>query len=1430
MTDAELQALLEQIANQSQALNDLTTAMRRSSTGSEDVIEALEELNKTIKRKGVSGEGSSSGRSSYNAGLDNFAKSLEGSISKALYKASRVQGTSRLAGQRAAQSPAVQQAAQEAGDKSARQATRAGKSPAEVAAARSAASRLVQDNAASKASRAHSDTLGRATADLSSSFLSLGKSFTSGTSGAESFATAAQSGGKFLLATFGKTGPWAIAAQAALAAMVVAAKQADKQHAVFEQLQEAGANSAGGLNDVNKMLGNFGLSVEEANKMLSLLSGNTNALLMFRGTMAEASKDVAKTFDAMGESGLRKELKLLGISYEEQRQGLLKNTDLQGKLGQAQSMSVQQLAKSTADYLTEQNALTRLTGATRKDQEAARDKFMAREQSRFIFEKLKRSGRGDEAAALEKTNRQVSATLGEDVAAAFSTMSQGLLTEQNKGLDIATNGKASQIAMRKDLTPEQMVDELVKALREAQGGGIEQQAEFGNFEKLTGINYDKLMTNMEKTTDLEARRAKVEKELADLAKGKGSVKDMVELDEATLKMKKAFQDFVQLAVGPTTKVMSVLAKVGGALAKVLGFITEVIGPPLELLGTILGGIIDIFTGIADAIGSVFSTLGSIISAPFKFVGSLLGFAEGGYTGHGEKSEPAGIVHKGEYVLDANTTKALGLNRMSGLSQEGYADGGYTGDGEKYQPAGIVHKGEYVLDANTTKALGLNKMPGLSQEGYATGGKVGAPPQAGIGMDFKDINKNLLSFNDGLDKILKNKVLFGTGPESLVGPDGVLSILADTVKTITDGISTASRGLFDKVSKFFSDIFGGESGTSGGGTSGGGTRANATRDSGTAGGKDAASAALKEHDHSHEHEAPTVTPEAAKQLGQGIGSPLADLKVTSGFGMRVDPITGKQAGHGGVDLAGRAGDAIKAPEAGTARVVGEKDSGGYGNMVEILDAQGKVMHRMAHMSETMIKTGDKVEAGMDIGKVGSTGRSTGNHLHWEKFDPASGQQVDPMAWLAQTQGKTPGFGTTEGGAATGNPQAAQRGQNIGAPQVPNGVGPGFGAIAEKYETGGRGSGTVGYDTTGGTSYGKYQIASKVGSMDAYIKHLGETNPEAAAQLKAAGPSDTGSTSGKFVDTWKQLSQSGALGDTEASFMKKQAYDPAMAGIKNKGLQDMIGGDKGLQEMLFSTATQHGAGGASGIMNKVYKEGMSKEDLVNSVYAERGTKFGSSTPEVQKSVQNRFGREKNDILGLMGLPPSAPGAATAVAGAPGGPKAVAGMPAGYAAAPGMPGTVPGAAPGMPGPPGQVAKNQPAPQSPLANIASTILGPQAGSIVTSLSSLFGGGATAAPGMPPAPTAVAGPTTPMASATPGQTDLTGMATGAQTANQGVMQGGIGSQIDSLITTLTSNNAGPNAGATGGDTGQTQLLETIVSLQREQNSTLMKILQSSTA
>ena len=227
---------------------------------------------------------------------------------------------------------------------------------------------------------------------------------------------------------------------------------------------------------------------------------------------------------------------------------------------------------------------------------------------------------------------------------------------------------------------------------------------------------------------------------------------------------------------------------------------------------------------------------------------------------------------------------------------------------------------------------------------------------------------------------------------------------------------------------------------------------------------------------------------------------------------------------------------------------------------------------------------------------------------------------------------------------------QPGTSATAPVTGTGtVSAGLGKMSEKYETGGRGSETVGWDKVGGTSYGKYQIASKVGAMTDYLKFLEQTGKgDIAAQLRASGiEKDTGSASGKSVDLWKKLSASGALGDSEHEFIKKRSFDPAMAGLKDDKLRKMIEGNKGLQEMMWSTAVQHGGGGASSIMNKVYKEGMKPEDLVKAVYAERGTKFGGSTEQVRAGVLNRFKNEQNDVFAMLGMP----GVPTATAKTPG-----------------------------------------------------------------------------------------------------------------------------------------------------------------------------------
>jgi murein DD-endopeptidase MepM/ murein hydrolase activator NlpD len=176
--------------------------------------------------------------------------------------------------------------------------------------------------------------------------------------------------------------------------------------------------------------------------------------------------------------------------------------------------------------------------------------------------------------------------------------------------------------------------------------------------------------------------------------------------------------------------------------------------------------------------------------------------------------------------------------------------------------------------------------------------------------------------------------------------------------------------------------------------------------------------LAEHDHAHPHEpAGAASPELAAQIGK-IVNPLEKMSVTSGM-MRND---GKTY-HGGIDLAGKIGDKVMAPIAGVVKVLTEAQSGGYGNMVEITDSVTGVKHMLAHLDKSMVKTGDVIKAGAQIGTLGNTGKSTGAHLHHEMRD-AQGNKIDPRQFYAGAAG-TPAVaaGRTPGGAAGRAPNSA-----------------------------------------------------------------------------------------------------------------------------------------------------------------------------------------------------------------------------------------------------------------------------------------------------------------------------------------------------------------------------------------------------------------------
>ncbi len=121
--------------------------------------------------------------------------------------------------------------------------------------------------------------------------------------------------------------------------------------------------------------------------------------------------------------------------------------------------------------------------------------------------------------------------------------------------------------------------------------------------------------------------------------------------------------------------------------------------------------------------------------------------------------------------------------------------------------------------------------------------------------------------------------------------------------------------------------------------------------------------------------------------------IGEVEFTSGFGVRNDPFLGRPAMHTGLDFRAATGDPVRATANG--KVVSSGWTGGYGRMVEIDHGNG-LSTRYGHLSEISVKVGDLIKIGQVVGAVGSTGRSTGPHLHYEtRID---GEAVDPQKFL------------------------------------------------------------------------------------------------------------------------------------------------------------------------------------------------------------------------------------------------------------------------------------------------------------------------------------------------------------------------------------------------------------------------------------------------
>lgn len=208
--------------------------------------------------------------------------------------------------------------------------------------------------------------------------------------------------------------------------------------------------------------------------------------------------------------------------------------------------------------------------------------------------------------------------------------------------------------------------------------------------------------------------------------------------------------------------------------------------------------------------------------------------------------------------------------------------------------------------------------------------------------------------------------------------------------------------------------------------------------------------------------------------------------------------------------------------------------------------------------------------------------------------------------------------------------------------------GLGRLAAKFESGEEGLAAVGYDRKGGTSYGTYQIASRVGTMRAFIDYLDEKAPDIGRRLAAAGPANTGGRRGRMPDEWRKIAAEDPdrFEELQSDFIRTSHFEPAKEAIAAATGVFFDNMPAALQEVLFSTAVQHGPVGATRIVSQALRRigsnrvgdgtGLSKkaeQQLITHIYNLRAGQFISSTSDVQMAVRQRLKQEMREALQML-----------------------------------------------------------------------------------------------------------------------------------------------------------------------------------------------------
>ncbi len=505
------------------------------------------------------------------------------------------------------------------------------------------------------------------------------------------------------------------AAVGAVAAYTKAANtMADQLYKTYSGLSKAGAGASDGMTGVYKGAKKLGLSMNELDGYVSLVAASSKDLALFSGSVFEGRQRLEDIGGAL--EGSREDFLKMGMSMTDMTEGTLGYLKIQTRLGQSQNKTTAELAEGAKKYLVEQDALSKLTGQTRKEMEDQRERALQGEQFAAKIRQLQLEGNDKAAQELLKMNSIYEAA-GPKMAAAFQASVTGNLSNADaQAANLASNGAMLETT-QKVIAGQMSYTDAVTITGTAMGKTADSVGvvlgQFGAYNESFGPINEQLKLAQLAQGDITANMAKIKEDQKKILEGgvDPMLASQAELIKKQIDANKAMDDFIVKGIGPAQAAMKKLADLTIAGANKLNELTPG-GKAMtdstkgNIAGAVAGGVVGNYAG-KKAAGYVTS----------KVVGKALGGAIGGIAGSvvpGAGTILGGVAGAviGDYIGEwMGKTFFGGEDAPVAPEPEARAIGGPVTPGKTYK---VGEKGEELFTPNVAgNIIPNNKLSGMT---------------------------------------------------------------------------------------------------------------------------------------------------------------------------------------------------------------------------------------------------------------------------------------------------------------------------------------------------------------------------------------------------------------------------------------------------------------------------------------------------------------------------------------------------------------------------------------------------------------------------------------------------------------------------------------------------------------------------------------------